>query len=423
MTTTALTSQSTSNNQNKLWERTRNLIMGIGGLPVLLSMLTTFFMMQDEVSDDMQMSVLGLMAVLAVGGAGMGWIGARQWLKPMMDTDPTTDPGLLMAIEEYTNRLRMGDLTASIELSEEQQASQSTLGNLARMLNTLSDEIRATLRNISSTTESIDKASESILLVTNEQIANATEQDSSVMQTSSTVQEVRATVTETAERAAAVAEMAQKSVDVSKAGEQAVTDTIEGMNLIRQRVESIADNILVLSEHTQQIGEIIATVSALADQSKLLALNASVEAARAGEEGKGFAVVAMEVRNLAEQSRDATAQVRDILSEIQQATNSAVMVTEEGTKGVDAGVELVNRAGESIRELAGTIEEAAYAAIQIAASTRQQTVGMDQLTSAINRIREITAEATSSTMSVERAARELNSIARQIGESIQRYRV
>ena len=90
-----------------------------------------------------------------------------------------------------------------------------------------------------------------------------------------------------------------------------------------------------------------------------------LEAARAGEEGKGFAVVAMEVRNLADQNRDATVQVREILGEIQRATNAAVMVTEEGSKGVDHGQDLVNRAGGSIRDLAHAIEEAALAAMLI----------------------------------------------------------
>jgi methyl-accepting chemotaxis protein len=123
---------------------------------------------------------------------------------------------------------------------------------------------------------------------------------------------------------------------------------------------------LSLSERTQQIGEIINTVNAIADQSKLLVLNASIEAARAGEEGRGFAVVAAEVRQLAEQSRRATARVGEILNEIQQATNTAVMVTEEGSKGAEHGMELVNRAGGAILKLAATLEGATQAAVQIA---------------------------------------------------------
>jgi methyl-accepting chemotaxis protein len=146
----------------------------------------------------------------------------------------------------------------------------------------------------------------------------------------------------------------------------------------------------------------------------MLALKASVEAARAGEEGKGFAVVAMEVRNLADQNRDATVQVREILGEIQRATNAAVMVTEEGSKGVDQGQMLVNKAGESIRDLANAIEEAALAAMQIAASTRQQTIGMDQLTSAMKTIKHATTETVSSTMQVEASIQRLREAANKV---------
>jgi methyl-accepting chemotaxis protein len=211
-----------------------------------------------------------------------------------------------------------------------------------------------------------------------------------------------------------VAETAQVSVDISRTGTEAVSQTISGMELIRRRVEDIADNILVLSEHTQQIGEIIATVNNLADQSRMLALNASVEAARAGEEGKGFGVVALEVRNLADQNRDATVQVREILGEIQRATNAAVMVTEEGSKGVDHGQDLVNRAGGSIRDLAHAIEEAALAAMQIAASTRQQTIGMDQLTQAMRTIKHATTETLSTTMQVKASVQNLRDVANRV---------
>jgi methyl-accepting chemotaxis protein len=195
------------------------------------------------------------------------------------------------------------------------------------------------------------------------------------------------------------------------------------MKLIRQRVENIAETILMLSGRTQQIGEIIDTVNALADQSKLLALNASIEAARAGEEGKGFAVVAMEVRQLAEQSRGATARVRDILNEIQQATNTAVMVTEEGSKGAEAGMGLVERAGESIRELSATLEEATQAAVQIAASTHQQTNGMDQLSGAMVQIRQASTQTAAGTQQTERSAQDLMDMAHQLEQTASRYKL
>jgi methyl-accepting chemotaxis protein len=311
------------------------------------------------------------------------------------------------------NEVAEGDLRADVQIPKISLNTREgrRLIELGETLNRMLDRIRRVITGVSSALQRLDTDTQSILDATSRQITMANEQDAVVTETTATVNEVRATVTETAERAQSVAETAQVSVDISRAGTDAVQETISGMDLIRRRVEDIADNILVLSEHTQQIGEIIATVNNLADQSRMLALNASVEAARAGEEGKGFAVVAMEVRNLADQNREATVQVREILGEIQRATNSAVMVTEEGSKGVDAGQDLVNRAGDAIRDLASAIENAATAAMQIAASTRQQTIGVDQLTQAMRTIKHATTETVSSTMQVESSVQRLRDAA------------
>jgi methyl-accepting chemotaxis protein len=309
-----------------------------------------------------------------------------------------------------------GDLRQRLDVStlSARTDEEKMLVRLGDAVNRMLDRLQDVVQEISNALQRIDTDTGEILTATSRQISMANEQDAVVTETTATVNEVRATVTETAERAQSVAETAQVSVDISRTGTEAVSQTISGMEVIRRRVEDIADNILVLSEHTQQIGEIIATVNNLADQSRMLALNASVEAARAGEEGKGFGVVALEVRNLADQNRDATVQVREILGEIQRATNAAVMVTEEGSKGVDHGQDLVNRAGGSIRDLAHAIEEAALAAMQIAASTRQQTIGMDQLTQAMRTIKHATTETLSTTMQVKASVQNLRDVANRV---------
>ena len=322
-------------------------------------------------------------------------------------------------LKEYTtalDKVAEGDLRVRLMIPPFSTSNKEAeiLVHLGRAMNRTLDTMQTVVRDFSKALSQLETDTQAILEATSRQIKMGNEQDAVVTETTATVNEVRATVTETAERAQSVAETAQISVDISRTGTEAVRETVEGMEVIRRRVEDIADNILVLSEHTQQIGEIIATVNNLADQSRMLALNASVEAARAGEEGKGFAVVAMEVRNLADQNRDATIQVREILGEIQRATNSAVMVTEEGSKGVDAGQQRVNKAGESINELSRAIEEAAMAAMQIAASTRQQTIGMDQLTDAMRTIKHATTETVSSTMQVESSVSRLREAAKRV---------
>ncbi len=290
------------------------------------------------------------------------------------------------------------------------------LNSMVESLGLMATQVRDAAIAVTSTASEIQAAA-------TQQLASSTEQDAAVTQTVATLEEVRQTVRQTAENAQTVADVSQRSVDVSSAGQTAVDDSVEGMKIIRQRVESIAETILALSERTQQIGEIIETVNALADQSKLLSLNAGIEAARAGEEGRGFAVVATEVRQLAEQSREATARVQSILNEIQQATNTAVMVTEEGTKGVESGMGLVTSAGEAIRELASSIELAADSASQIAASTHQQTNGMDQLSSAMNQIRQSSAQTASSMKQTETSVRDLMEMSETLNQAAERYEI
>jgi methyl-accepting chemotaxis protein len=341
----------------------------------------------------------------------------------MMD-DRTTLETTVTHYVTFVESVAKGDLTARLQLTRNHLGhSKDELYRLGMNLNAMVEGLSDTAQQIRHVSSGVAAAAAEILAATTQQNASSTEQDAAVTQTMATAEQVRTTVQQTADRAQTVANVSQQSLAVSRAGQTAVVDSVNGMQLLRERVESIAENILMLSERTQQIGEIIGTVNDIADQSKMLALNASIEAARAGKEGKGFAVVAMEVRQLAEQSRAATARVRDILNEIQQATNTAVMVTEEGSKGADSGVALVERAGEAIRNLAATIEEAAQSAAQIAASTQQQTNGMEQLTIAMASIQRATAQTVASTRQTEESARQLDEMARQMEQTVARYRL
>ncbi len=269
----------------------------------------------------------------------------------------------------------------------------------------------------------LSSAAAEILAATTQQVSGASEQSAAISQTTITVDEVKTISEQSIARAQEVVGTSRRTVEVSVAGQQTVQDTIESMAHIKGRVESIAENILALSEQTQQIGEIIATVNDLAAQSNILALNASVEAARAGEHGKGFAVVAVEVRNLAEQSKQATAQVKAILLDIQRGINATVMATEEGIKAVDQGVQLTARTREAIEQLSGVIEESAQTAMQVMAGGRQQASGVEQIALAMQNINQATVQSLASTRQAEKAAQDLNELARHLAETVEQYRL
>ena len=177
------------------------------------------------------------------------------------------------------------------------------------------------------------------------------------------------------------------------------------MENIRVQAEAVAENVVSLSEKTQAIGEIISTVNDLAEQSHLLALNAAIEAAAAGEHGRSFSVIASEVKNLADQSRDATVQVRVILGDIQKGINSSVMLTEEAVKRVESGKQQADVASTTIRTMAESIQQSVQAFQQIVAGSNQQQIGFNQVTQAVRDIGQASQQTAASTQQMEKAAR------------------
>jgi methyl-accepting chemotaxis protein len=322
----------------------------------------------------------------------------------------------LRAKAEVAERIASGDLTVQIATPSEHDV-------LGRAFASMVENLRSINRELAEGVGVLAASTSAIMTGTSQIAAGATETATIVAQTVSTVDEMKQTVQLSSQKARHVSDTAQKAVAVSQTGRKSVEDVIEGMNLIQQQMESIAQSIVRLSEQSQAIGEIVATVKDLAEQSNLLAVNAAIEANKAGEHGRGFSVVAQEVRNLAEQSKRATTQIRSLLGDIQKGTNIAVLATEQGAKAVESGVRQSREAGEAILQLAESIGENASAANQIAVSAQQQMVGMDQLAMATANIRETTSQNMESTRQAEVAAHSLHELGIRLKQLVERYKV
>lgn len=255
---------------------------------------------------------------------------------------------------------------------------------------------------------------------TSELASSATEMAAAVNETTATVEEVKQTAALSSQKAQQVSATAQKAAQISQAGKQATEDTIAEMQQIRDQMQSIADSIMKLSEQSQVIREIIDTVNDLAEQSNLLAVNASIEAQKAGAHGSGFVVVAQEVRNLAQQSKDATMQVQAILNDIERATSASVQITAQGANAAEAGMKQSVEAGESIRTLAQSVQEAAQSATMIATSNQQQAIGMDQLVQAMHNIQEGSMQTVTSTRQVEGCVQRLQELEQRLADLSER---
>ena len=325
----------------------------------------------------------------------------------------------LSGFASAAERIAGGDLTVAIEADE----TSDTVDMLQRALRVMVTNLREMNRELREGFGVLASSSTEILATVSQVAASAAETATAVSETSTTAEEVKQTAHVSNQKAKAVQESAQKATAISETGSKAVDDTLEGMNRIREQMESIAETVVHLSEQGQAIGEIIAVVNDLAEQSNLLAVNAAIEATRAGEFGKSFGVVAQEVRSLAEQSRQATTQVRTILMEVQKATGAAVLATEQGTKAVALGVRQAGDAGESIKALMGSIIEASQAATQIAASSQQQLVGMDQIAMAIANIKQATTQNMAGTRQLEASATNLQDLGVRLKVLVERQRI
>lgn len=335
--------------------------------------------------------------------------------------------GLLeLSLDQMTQSLRTLAAKAeqiaqgNLRVTVEPQSEVDVLGNsFARM----AGDLQAQIRELVEAAGVLSSAATEIVASSSQLAASATQSAAAVSETTATVEEVRQTAQLASEKARRVSESAQKSVQISEGGLKSTRDMETGMDRIRRQMEVIAGCMAQLSEQGQTVGQIIATVEDISTQSNLLAVNAAIEAAKAGEHGKGFGVVAQEVKSLAEQSRQATNQVRSILGEIQKATTAAVLATEEGAKVVEVGSRQTETAGGAIQALSGSVNEAAQAALQIAASSQQQLVGVDQVAGAMESIKQASAQNVASATHLEATARSLSALSSRLKQMIERYKV
>ena len=325
----------------------------------------------------------------------------------------------IVALADKVAQIGEGDLTAAIPF----QNKNDEVGALARaihlMVGNLREQIGSLIQGVNVLSSSVSEISASV-----GQVVTSSAQTSSAMtETTVTVEQLRQAAQLSNSMAKDVARSAQEAVKTSAAGRQATDDAVKMISVIKEQMTTIGETVVRLSEHSMAIEKIIASVQDIADQSNLLAVNASIEAARAGEHGKGFAVVAHEIKTLSDESKQSTDQVRSILDEIRKWVGAVVMAAEQGGKAVEAGVDQSVAAGKSIEKLYSSVENSARAANEIQSSSDQQSTSIDQVSSAMGSIESAMRQNVDSASQLETAARRLAELGDQLKQMVDRYKI
>ncbi|MDA8093436.1 MAG: protoglobin domain-containing protein [Betaproteobacteria bacterium] len=322
------------------------------------------------------------------------------------------------AYHDLVVRVAHGDLTARIRVE-----GDDDLARLGEEMNKMVASLANMTTKVTETSTSILVSIEEVRAAIGAQSSGASQQAASVSETTATLEEIKTTSQQNLEKATALKEMSERARTDGDTGLAAVETAVAAMHDIRTRMEGIAGHIQELNERLLQVGAITDSVSELAQQSKMLALNASIEAAKAGAAGRGFAVVADEVKDMADQSRQATDQVQRILEDIRQAANRASRAVDEGNEQAEAGAGLAEQAGSMLRSLHRAIHDTTLATQQIVAAVRQEASGIEQIRGAMDDINKVTHQFVSATQQTDHAADNLTAYASDLQNMVRRFKV
>ncbi len=297
-----------------------------------------------------------------------------------------------------------GDLTARVEIETQGDFTRfaqsldkigTSMVDLLTQVNESIDVVAATSQELSSSAQEMNASTEQVSAAIQQISKGAQNQATQVDDAAEVMKEMSTSVTEVVNKANMASQAAGKANDSAGTGKIAVDKTVTKMKEISQVVDESAKVIEILGKRSEEIGEIVSVITGISDQTNLLALNAAIEAARAGEQGRGFAVVAEEVKNLAEDSREAAERIAKMIKEVQSETAKAVESMKRGTKTAAEGLMIVDETGKAFTEISIMAAETSKEVATISAMMEKQKEGQQKAAKSVDGIAAVAEETAS----------------------------
>ena len=325
-----------------------------------------------------------------------------------------------------SNQISNGDLTVVVPIN-----SRDEFGQLSLSFNKMSDFLRKFLQQMGRTGEQLSAAGEQLSASAQESseaanqvahsitdVAHSVElQRNEISKTSSTINAMSTNVHQVAASTNQVVEQSSQAAERAVNGSKSIDKAINQMFKIEETVNASAQVVAKLGDRSKEIGQIVDTISGIAGQTNLLALNAAIEAARAGEQGRGFAVVADEVRKLAEQSQQAAMQIATLITEIQKDTDKAVLTMNDGTREVKTGADVVGVAGQAFNEIVTLVTKVYERVNEFAASTEEMAKGNQHIVTAMDKIDDMSKSVSAEAVNVSAATEEQSASMEEIASA------
>jgi len=326
------------------------------------------------------------------------------------------EEAILTLLDEIA-ALADGDLTTHATVTEE------ITGAIADAMNYAVETMRDLVTNINKTAAEVAQAAEFTRGTATDLSAASVKQAEEIAVTTETIQSMADSAEKVSKTATQSSDVAQKSVAIANKGGQAVRETIEGMDNIRENIQDTSKRIKRLGESSQEIGDIVGLIDDIADQTNILALNAAIQASTAGEAGRGFAVVADEVQRLAERAGQATKQIEALVKTIQSDTNEAVSSMERSTEGVVAVAQQAEGAGSSLQNIESVSEHLAALIQRMSEASQEQSEQATTVAQTMSGIREVTDSTRKGTEEAAESVGSLSELVNSLRKSVAGFRL
>jgi len=321
----------------------------------------------------------------------------------------------ILRLLDEMGSLADGDLTVQATVTED------ITGTIADSFNFAIEELRKLVATVNDTALMVDMATKQTENTAAHLAKAADNQAKEINAATESIVSMAASIEEVSGNAERSSDVARHSVEVAHKGGEAVRRTIDGMNAIRETIQETSKRIKRLGESSQEIGNIVELISDIAEQTNILALNASIQASMAGEAGRGFAVVADEVQRLAERSTNATKQIEVLVRTIQADTNEAVVSMERSTTDVVGGALLAENAGAALDEIEQVSNQIASLVQNISSSARQQAGSAADVTRRTTKLREIGSQTGKAASATAASISKLSELATQLRKTVEGF--
>jgi twitching motility protein PilJ len=362
-------------------------------------------------SMEMAFALLGIILVVFVIIIVLIYRASNSSVSESTRQNEDNQAAILKLLDELAD-LADGDLRVQATVTE------SFTRAIADSINFSIDQMRELVSKINETSAKVSNAADQTQSSVSALSEASQRQADEIADVSEAVNEMAVSIDMVSSNAAESSSVAERSVDIASKGAVVVQNTIDGMDNIRGQIQETAKRIKRLGESSQEIGDIVALINDIADQTNILSLNAAIQASMAGDAGKGFAVVADEVQRLAERSGAAAKQISALVKTIQGNTNEAVTSMEQTTAEVVQGTRLAQDAGVALGEIESVSKSLAEIIENISGAARQQAASAGKISNTMNSIQETTTATTDGTKETATAVGNLAEMANELRSSV-----